>query len=425
MKTLIAFANTAGGILLIGIEDKSRNVLGVADPLGLEERLASLISDSISPRLVPEIEILPWRSENLVAVQVYPSGDRPHFLARKGLEDGTYVRVGSTNRQADLPMIESMRRFTISGSYDEQAMPELDSEEIDFGAASELFKPVRPLKRRDLESLRLVTSHQGRKVPTVGGILLFGMNRERYFPDAWIQAGRFKGTDKTKILDHSEIRLHLPQTIEAAVAFVHKHTLHAMEIGSVRRVDRWTIPPAAVREAIINAVAHADYSQQGAPIRLSIFSDRLEVENPGLLPFGLTIEDLHHGISKLRNRVIGRIFHDLGLVEQWGSGIQRILTTCRDAGLREPRFEEIATRFRVTLYTDRATEPTVDERDKKIMTSLAEADVNGLSTQEIAASIKLSSRATRTRLAKLVSRGLVREIGTSPQDPRRRYFLSQ
>ena len=75
---------------------------------------------------------------------------------------------------------------------------------------------------------------------------------------------------------------------------------------------------------MVNAVAHADYAQRGAPLRLAVFDDRLEVENPGLLPFGLTVEDLHHGISKLRNRVIGRVFHELGLIEQWGSGVQRM-----------------------------------------------------------------------------------------------------
>jgi len=124
----------------------------------------------------------------------------PHFLVRERREDGTYVRVGSTNRKADLPMIEPMRRFAASGSYDEQAMPDLDSEGADFRVASEPFERVRPLKRRDLESLRLVTVHQGKMVPAIGGILLLGVNHERRFPDAWIQAGRFDGLGNSMIL---------------------------------------------------------------------------------------------------------------------------------------------------------------------------------------------------------------------------------
>ena len=120
------------------------------------------------------------------------------------------------------------------------------------------------------------------------------------------------------------------RAIEDAAAFVGKHALHGASIGPVRREERWNLPPAAVREAIVNAVAHADYSQRGAPIRVAIFDDRLEVENPGLLPFGLTLDDLPLGISKLRNRTIGRVFHELGLVEQWGSGIQRMMAACRD-----------------------------------------------------------------------------------------------
>jgi predicted HTH transcriptional regulator len=168
---------------------------------------------------------------------------------------------------------------------------------------------------------------------------------------------------------------------------------------------------------------HADYAQRGAPIRLSIFDDRLEIENPGLLPFGLTIEDLPHGVSKLRNRVIGRTFHALGLIEQWGSGIQRMTAACQAAGLPAPVFEEIATRFRVTITTTRVGPTVVDETDQAILGRLGGA--NGLATSEIAAAIGLSPRATRTRLARLVDRGLVREIGTGPQDPRRRYFLAE
>ena len=423
LRTVVAFANTAGGTLVLGVEDKSRRVRGVSDPLGLEERLANLISDRIVPRLMPEIEILPWRRTQVLAVQVHPSPSRPYCLARKGLAGGTYVRVGSTNRRADTELIEELGRFSRGQSFDEQPMPGLDSEAIDFGAASESFAAVRGLARRDLETLRLVTRHQGHKVPTVGGMILFGADRERHFPDAWIQAGRFGGTDKSCIVDRTEIHAFPVQAVEETIAFVHKHTLHGAEIGAVRRKERWSLPPVAVREAVINAVVHTDYAQRGAPLRLSIFDDRLEVENPGLLPFGLTVEDLPHGVSKLRNRVIGRVFHALGLIEQWGSGIQRMTAACHEAGLAAPVFEELATRFRVTIATAAIGPPALDETDQTILACLA--DGQGWPTSQIAAEIDLTPRATRTRLARLVGSGLVREIGTGPQDPRRRYFKAE
>jgi len=420
LRTLVAFANTSGGTLLVGVEDGTRHVRGVSEPLDLEERLASLISDHIVPRLVPELEILPWRRTHVVAVQVYPSPGRPHYLKREGLDGGAYVRVGSTNRRADRELVEELRRFARGETYDEQPMPELDSEALDFRAASESFAPIRTLRRTDLETLRLVTAYQGRRVPTVGGMLLFGKDRERYFPDAWIQAGRFEGINKSRITDRVEIRSHLVQAVEEAIAFVQRHSLYGAEIGPVHRTERWSLPPVAVREAVVNAVAHADYAQRGAPIRVAIFDDRLEIENPGLLPFGLTVEDLLRGISKLRNRVLGRVFHTLGLIEQWGSGIQRMTAACHEAGLMPPELEEIGTRFRVTLSTTRISAPALDATDQAILDSLPGGE--GSLTSEIAKAIRLTPRATRTRLARLVEHGLVREIGTSPQDPKRRYF---
>ncbi len=198
LKAIVAFANTAGGTLLVAVEDRTRHVRGVSDALDLEERVANLISGRIAPRLVPEIEILPWRRTQVLALQVHPSPSRPHYLTREGAADGVYVRVGSTNRRADAELIEELRRFARGEGFDEQPMPGLDSEALDFRVASESFAAFRKLGRRDLETLRLVAQHQGREVPTVGGMLLFGKDRERHFPDAWIQAGRFAGTDKTR-----------------------------------------------------------------------------------------------------------------------------------------------------------------------------------------------------------------------------------
>ena len=422
LRTIIAFANTAGGTLLIGVENRSRRVRGVPEALDLEERLASLISDNIVPRLIPELEILPWRETQLLAVQVYPSSGRPHHFKREGPEYGVYVRVGSTNRHADKELALELQRFARGEAFDEQPMLALNSEALDFRVASESYGSVRQLRQTDLEILRIVTKYQGRTVPTVGGMLLFGRDREKYFPDAWIQVGRFSGTDKRHIIDHAEIRSHPVQAVEEATAFVQKHLLQGAEIGDVRRSDRWSLPPIAIREAVINAVAHADYSQHGAPIRISIFDDRLEVESPGLLPFGLTVEDLPRGVSKLRNRVIGRVFHELGLIEQWGSGIQRMTAACIDAGLAAPLFEELASRFRVTIAGERVARPTLDEIDQAIINSLKN---DGQVTSEIAKVIGLTPRSTSTRLTKLVERGFVRVIGTGPQDPKRRYVRAE
>ncbi len=422
LRTVVAFANTAGGTILVGVEDGTGHIRGVADPLALEERVANMIADAISPQLLPDIEILRYRSSHVLAIRVYPGSNRPHYLGSEP-ESGAFVRVGSTNRQADKELIAEMRRFSLGQSFDERPMPDLDSEAIDFRAASESFAEYRKLAQRDLKILRLCTTYQGRSVPTVGGILLFGHDRLEHFPDAWIQAGRFAGLDKAQIVDQAEFRMPLAEAVPAATTFVERHMASAVKIGPVRRAAQWTLPAVAVREALINAVAHADYSQSGAPIRVAIFDDRLEIENPGLLPFGLTIADLPLGVSKLRNRVIGRVFQELRLVEQWGSGAQRMIAECRDAGLAAPLWEEIGNRLRVTMATERIREVVADATDEAILDVL---DAHrGYGTREVADVIGLSTRATRTRLSKLVGRGLAVEIGTGPRDPNRKYFKAK
>ena len=419
LRSVVAFSNTSGGTVLIGVEDRTRHVMGIAHPMALEERVANLVADSISPQVLPDIEILRYSDRHLLAVRIYPSSSRPHFLGADP-ETGVYVRVGSTNRIADEHLVAEMRRYARRESFDERPMPELDSEAIDFRAASESFAGFRRLTQRDLDILRLCVTHQGRRVPTVGGILLFGRNRLAHFPDAWIQAGRFAGIDKTNILDRAELSMPIADAIPAAMAFIERHLAPGVEIGPVRRSPRWTLPPVVAREALVNAVVHADYSQRGAPIRLAIFDDRLEIENPGLLPFGLTLDELPRGVSKLRNRVIGRVFHELGLAEHWGSGAQRMIAECREAGLAPPVWEEIGARLRVTISTVRVGERTADSIDQAIVQMLDAGA--GLRTSDIAAGIGRSTRATRSRLARLVARGLAVEIGTGPRDPKRKYY---
>ena len=128
-------------------------------------------------------------------------------------------------------------------------------------------------------------------------------------------------------------------------------------------------------------------------------------------------------MSKRRNHVIGRVFHELGLIEPWGSGIQRMTSACKGAGLPAPVLEEIGTHFRVTLSSISVEPIQVDEKGEEILRVLA--DGRGSSTTRIAKAIALSPRATRTRLKSLVERGLVIEVGSGPQDPKRQYFRAQ
>ena len=354
LKTLVAFANTAGGRLIIGLEDESREVLGVENPLDEEERLCNLIADSIEPRLVPNVEMVSFEDKTLLSVEVYPSGSRPHWLKKEGPEEGVYVRLGSTNRKADRELIAELKRGVEGKSFDEQALPDRTVDDLDFDAATACFEMHRKLVKKDLESLRLVAKHQGHQVPTVGGMLLFGKDREMVFPDAWIQCGRFIGKDKADIFDHIDIHEHLPVAVERVMEFLKKHAMRGADFSELRRKDVWSIPLTILREAVVNAIVHADYSQRGAPVRIAFFNDRIEIENPGILLPGLTIEDMLQGVSKIRNHVIARVFRELDLIEQWGSGVRRMFSESEALGLPQPEIIEVGMRVRLIVYLTEA-----------------------------------------------------------------------
>ena len=421
MRTVVAFANGAGGTVLIGVEDRSRHVIGVPNPSRIEEQVANLICDRIEPRLIPDLFVLPWRKVAVIAIVVHPSSLRPHHLKAQGVSGGVYIRVGSTNRPADPAQVEELKRFTRNETYDEQALPDLNSEAVDFPVAAELFAPIRKLKPADLSTLAIIKRHQNRDVPTVGGMILFGRNRLALFPDAFIKAGRFDGVDRSRILDSADITSYPVRAVEELLAFIQRNIRRSITIAGLRNVETWDYPLVALREAITNAVVHSDYALRGAPIRVAIFDDRIEVDNPGTLPPGLTIPEIRQGISKLRNRVIARVFHELRLIEQWGSGIQRMTQACVEAGLPEPKLEEIGTGFRVTFSVVRIQPPRTDDLDQQILDALRRTP--GLSVQKIANIIHRTTRATRDRLAALTDKGLITPVGSGPRDPRKVYYL--
>jgi len=421
LNTAVAFSNTAGGRIVIGIEDKTLKIIGVDDVYKLEESISTAISDAIIPQIVPNIEVLNWHGINILLIEIFPGSQRPYYIKSKGDQQSTYVRIGSTNRLADSFIIESLRRTRLPTTFDEEVIAHSSFSDLDFTLACDVFSHINKLNQKNLLTLGITSQDGGKEKVTYGGMILFGKDKERFLPDAWIQAGRFKGTNKVHILDSQKIAVPFIKSVDESMSFMRKHLNIALVIKDIQHIEEWSIPQVAIRETVMNAILHCDYSLGGSPIRIAIFDDRLEIENPGILPFGMTFEHFHMGVSKVRNRVIARVFQEIKFIERWGSGINRIKESCHNAGLRAPLFEEIGYHFRVTLFKEKIYDNPVTGVEKNIMDVLSRT--NGLSTKDIADEIELSARQVRKYLIKLIEKGKIIEIKRSLNDPEKKYFI--
>ena len=231
----------------------------------------------------------------------------------------------------------------------------------------------------------------------------------------------------------------LPKTVEEVMLFLKKHAYRGADLSEVRRRDVWSIPLGILREVIINALVHSDFSQRGAPIRVVFLDDRIEVESMGILLPGLTVEEMKQGTSRIRNPVIARVFKELGLIEQWGTGVRRIFAEAQELGLPEPKIEEIALRLRFTVYlaethpikkeksdmpaTQQVTEQ-VTEQVKRLLSVLKERE---LASKEAMLALHLNHRPTflYDYLQPALSIGLVEMTQPdSPRSPTQKYRLT-
>ena len=350
LKTLVAFANTAGGTLVIGREDNG-SVVGVGNVLQEEERLANAIADGIRPAMTPEIDICSHDGKSLLLVHV-PHWRGPFYVKAEGAEDGVYVRLGSTNRRAGPELLAELQRALSGLSFDQMPCPDVSADDLDAGKVGRFFSQLgRDVSQEHLETLGVLVPQGGRLVPSHGGLILFGSDaaRRRLFPEAEMRCARFRGTDKVEFIDRLDLEGTVLEALDEAPKFIRRNTRLAAKIETMRRQDIPEYPVLALREVLVNAVAHADYSLTGMRLRVAIYADRLEVENPGMLPFGMTLDDFKAGVSRLRNRVIARVLRELGLVEEWGTGYLRITEACREGGYPAPEWEEHGPCLRVVF----------------------------------------------------------------------------
>ena len=351
LKTLVAFANTAGGVLVIG-RTNDGTVCGVPEVLQAEERLANTIADSIHPAMMPEIEIYSHANKPLLILRI-SHWKGPFYLKDDGSEKGVYVRLGSTSRRAVPEILAELQRSMQNRTYDQLPSPGLSMKAVDLEKVRQVFNAVnRQVDEKKLESLGVLVSYAGGLSLSNGGLILFGFDdvRLRYFPDARVSCARFRGSDKTEFIDRMDIAGSVLNAVDEVPRFIRRNTRMTAKIENMHRVDIPEYPEVAIREILVNAICHADYSLSGMRILVAIYEDRMEIQNPGMLPFGMTMEDLKAGVSKIRNRVIARVCGEMGLMEEWGSGYERVINACRSGGYPEPDWQELGTVFRVTFY---------------------------------------------------------------------------
>jgi len=288
-KTIIAFANDAGGELYVGIKDSPREVVGVNEEelLALEETIASLIHDLCEPVILPEITFLQHEGKHVIRTHVYKGSAPPYHLKNKTVAEGTFIRVGSTNRLASAEMIAELERQKQNISFDSELLYTKTTEQINISLFQEFFreKAGEELTVQVLKKLELFRAEQGKNLPSYALLLLSDDDlRKQLFPYAKIECARFKGTVPGNFIDQKTIDTNVVLQAEQAYLFVLRHISQGTDdYTGVYRNDRWEYPVIAIREVIRNAVIHRDYSLTGKDIKIAIFDDKVAITSPGKL----------------------------------------------------------------------------------------------------------------------------------------------
>jgi predicted HTH transcriptional regulator len=361
LKDIIAFSNSTGGQVIVGIEDETCIVYGIGEqsPFKLSDAISNMISDACTPQIEPDISIQTVEDKTILVIDVLPGKFRPYYLASKGKENSTYIRINGTSRPADARKLQELELEGQNISYD--ALQEIGSE-YDEKKALELCKKMKQIAIDSCESeeeklavkdMTLEKLHDfgvlcrvGRNPYPTHAFDLLTDNRNKA---AKIQCALFKGKTRDIFIDKKEFNGPIYEQVDDAYHFVLRHIDIGADIEGEYRKDVYELPISAIREMIANAVLHRSYLDKSC-VQVCLYDDRIEVSSPGMLYGGLDLETAKLGKSTCRNEVIAEAFHYMHIVEAWGTGLPRIINRCQEYGLPEPLFEEFGNGFKVTMF---------------------------------------------------------------------------
>lgn len=337
-NTVVAFANCDGGTIYIGINDDG-SIRGVDDADETMLRVTNAIRDAVRPDVTMFVDCggEDIDGKQVVRVTVRRGTARPYYLRGKGIRpEGVYVRQGASTVPASETAILDMIKETGGDSY--EAARSL-IQQLTFDKAAEFFK------RRGVS----FGAAQMRTLRMIGEDGMY-TNLAFLLSDQCahsLKMAVFEGGRKSVFKDRLELSGSLLAQLDGAYEFIDRFNRTRAEFDGLDRIDRRDYPPEAVREALLNALVHRDYSFS-APTLISVFDDRIEFVSVGGLVKGLSMDDLRLGVSILRNPNLANIFYRLRLIEAYGTGMLKI-NECYEDALQKPKIEASSHAFKVTL----------------------------------------------------------------------------
>ncbi len=412
LKSIISFANDAGGDIFIGI-DNDKNIIGLdTDFLELEEKFSNSVHDSISP--IPSLfyRILNILDKQIFNIKVLSGTEKPYFIKKNGVENGTYIRIGSTNKQADFSLINEMRRQNLNQSYDEKIDYSYDCKNLSKSIIAKFTGKFNNLDKDPIEILareRFINKTNGNCYPTIGATILFSEFLPNHLEYASTVISKYRNKNRSNLISSIRINRGLLEAVPYITNEIKQHFWTNIEINSIIRKEFLEVPELSIREAIINSICHRDYSITGSSNKIDIFSDRLEILSPGNLPIGITLEDLGEGASEIRNMVIAKVYRRFGYIEKLGTGITRMISECKKNNLPSPVFEEIGRFFRVTFFKQKIK---IDEFENKIYKEIKTR--KEFRAKEISLKLDVHPNTILKYLKKMIAKGLIEKVGRGP-----------
>lgn len=337
-NTIIAFANCDGGTLYIGVNDDG-TACGVDNVDGTMLRVTNAIRDAVRPDVTMFIECNNdlMDEKPIVRVTVQRGTARPYYLHGKGIRpEGVYVRQGASTVPATDAAILNMIKETSGDSY--EAARSLD-QRLTFNKTTDFFEK----RKIEFGKAQMRTLHLIGDDDTYTNLAFLLSEQCTHM----IKLAVFEGSKKSVFKDRRELSGSLLEQMEEAFNYIDRYNRTRAEFSGLDRLDLRDYPPEAIREALLNAVVHRDYSFSGATL-ISIFEDRIEFVTIGGLVKGITLDDVKLGISVLRNQHLANIFYRLRLIEAYGTGILKI-NECYDDYDVKPLIETTGNAFKITL----------------------------------------------------------------------------